>query len=164
MRPLLVGVRMRRSDLFFVLIIGAITTGATRSTADEIRACRLIPTGVTVLTRLEDAPRSLTRKLMARVGDIVPVGAPFDATDNLRIGKTRRLIFIWNRGTRWVVATEHGGIVYNDPVFAFEIDQNDRNKVTLVREETPFPDGVCSTASSLLVIGYPPHIIRRRPE
>lgn len=94
----------------------------------------------------------------------MPVGAPFDSTDVVRIGKSRRLIFIWNRGTRWVVATEHGGLAYNFPVFAFEIDRDDE-KAILVRQETAgFTNEVCSTASSLLVIGYPPYIRTAPPK
>jgi hypothetical protein len=146
-------------SLVKVLMVGSITIMAERSVgADEIRACRLVPVGVTVLSRLEDAPTSLSRELTRRVGEVVPVGAPFDSTDVIRTRKNRRLIFIWNRGTRWVVATEHGGFGYNDPVFAFEIDESDLDKIRLVQEEKAFPDTVCSTASSLLVIGYQPNV------
>jgi hypothetical protein len=117
-----------------------------------------------VISRLDDAPPALAQALKERLGEVVPVGAPFDSADVIRIGKNRRLIFIWNRGTRWVVATEHGGLGYNDPVFAFEVDQNNGDKVSLVREETAFPDTVCSTASSLLVIDYPPYIKNASPK
>jgi hypothetical protein len=119
--------------------------------------CRSLPEGVSVLTRLNDAPQPLVQALAERIGDIVPAGAPFDATDVIRVGKNRRLIFIWTRGTRWVVATERGGYGYGDPVFAFEASEDSRN-VTLVRQEAAFRDTVCSTASSLLVFGYPPYV------
>ena len=152
-----------RTELIRVVTICSITTAATWSAADEIRPSRLLPTGVSVISRLDDAPLSLVQALTERVGEVVPVGAPFDSTDIIEIEKNRRLIFIWNRGTRWVVATEHGGRGYNNPVFAFEIDHHD-NKVSLVREEVAFPDTVCSTASSLLVIGYPPYIMEAPPK
>jgi hypothetical protein len=79
-----------------------------------------------------------------------------------RTGKNRRLIFIWNRDTRWIVAIERGGLGYNDPVFAFEIGQD--HKAVLVREETAFPNTVCSTASSLLVIDYSPYLSATPPK
>jgi len=153
-----------RTGLIGVFAICFVTIAATLSAADEIPPCRLLPTGVSVISRLDDAPLPLVHALTERVGEVVPVGAPFDSTDVIRIGKNRRLIFIWNRGARWVVATEHGGLAYNDPVFAFEIDQDGR-KATLVREEAAsFPNTVCSTASSLLVIGYPPYVTAAPPK
>lgn len=147
-----------RTGLVGIFAMAFVMVTIIWSAADEIPACRLVPTGVSVITRLDDAAPSLVRALTERIGEIVPVDAPFDPTDVVRIGKSRRLIFIWNRGTRWVVATEHGGLAYNFPVFAFEIDRDDE-KAILVRQETAgFPNEVCSTASSLLVIGYPPYV------
>lgn len=130
------------------LAIGFAVMAATPSVADYIPPCQTIPAGVSVISRLEDAPASLVRALTDRVGEIVAVGAPFDNTDRVQTGKNRRLIFIWNRGTRWVVATEHGGRGYNDPIFAFEIDK--QNRVTLVRDKWAIPYSVCSTATSLI--------------
>ena len=156
--------RTKKTAVLRVLIVSFIATSAKWSAADEIRPCRLIPTGVSVVSRLDDAPAALARALTKRVGKVVPVGTPFDSTDVIEIGKNRRLIFIWNRGTRWVVATEHGGLGYNDPVFAFEIDKTDEDRVSFVREEIAFPDTVCSTASSLMVIGYPPYIMSTSPK
>ena len=133
-----------------------IAISVQRSAADEIRPCRLVPTGVSVFSRLDDAPPHLVRALESRVGEVVPVGAAFDNTDVRRTGKNRRLIFIWKRETRWVVATEHGGLGYNDPVFAFDQNQNNGDQVSFVREEIATPSTVCSTASSLLVVGSLP--------
>jgi hypothetical protein len=149
---------VRRTGLAGLAAIALIIAAVRWSEADEIPPCRLVPTGVSVVNRLEDAPPSLVHALTERVGEVAPIGTPFDSTDVIRTGgKNRRLIFIWNRGTRWVIATEHGGLGYNDPVYAFEIDQDNR-KVTLLRAETAFPSTVCSTASSLLVIGTPAYI------
>jgi hypothetical protein len=69
-------------------------------------------------------------------------------TDLVRIGKNRRPIFIWSKESRWIVATEHGGRVWNYPVFAFDIDR-DHNAI-LVRTEAAAVNTVCATASSLL--------------
>jgi hypothetical protein len=137
----------------FIAVTFIATTVA--SFADEIRPCKLVPDGVSVISGLDSAPRPVAMALKERVGEVVPVGASFDSTDLVRIGKSRRLVFIWNRGTRWVIATEHGGLGYNDPVFAFEFTEGS-DRATFVREELAFPNTICSTASSLLVIGYPP--------
>jgi hypothetical protein len=75
-------------------------------------------------------------------------------TDLVRIGKNRRPIFIWSKESRWIVATEHGGRVWNYPVFAFDIDR-DHNAI-LVRTEAAAVNTVCATASSLLEIGVRP--------
>ena len=98
---------------------------------------------------LAAAPPTLTRALKDRLGDIAAPGAAFDATDVIITGRSRRLIFIWNREKRWIVATEHGGRGYNDPLFAYDLGQEDRS-VTLAQERVAFPDTLCSTAISLL--------------
>ncbi|CCE00680.1 hypothetical protein [Bradyrhizobium sp. STM 3809] len=116
-----------------------------------------LPSGVSAFRRLDDAPPELVRALTQRVGEIVPVGARFDATDVVFIGpgKFRRLIFIWSRNNRWVVATERGGIAYNDPIFAFEIE-GDRREAVFLREEIALPGSICSTASGLLDVAGSP--------
>jgi hypothetical protein len=85
------------------------------------------------------------------VGEVVPVGARFDATDFVLIGpaRFRRLIFIWNLSNRWVIATEHGGYGYNDPIFAFDISR-DGHEAVFLQESIARPDSICLTASSLL--------------
>jgi hypothetical protein len=108
-----------------------------------------LPKGAAATSRLDDAPPSLVRALTGRVGEVVPAGTKFDATDVIVTGKDRRLIFIWNLGNRWIVATEHGGLGYNDPIFAFDVSQDGRQAL-FVQERAAFPDSVCSTASSLL--------------
>jgi hypothetical protein len=86
------------------------------------------------------------------VGELVAPGERFDATDVVMTGKNRRLIFIWNVGRRWIVATEHGGYGYNNPIFAFDLSQDGRD-AALVAEWIAFPRNVCSTALTLLTFG-----------
>lgn len=105
--------------------------------------------GASAIAHLDDAPPALARALVQRVGEVVPAGTKFDATDLLVTGKNRRLIFIWSLNNRWVVATEHGGIGYSDPIFAFEMSQDGREAIFL-QERVAYPDSVCSTASRLL--------------
>ena|SRR5579871_1379098 len=144
-----------RAEVITVVAICFVAIAATGAAADYIPPCQSVPADVSVISRLDDAPPSLVGALTARVGEIVPVGGRFDSTDVVWTGKNRRLIFIWNRGTRWVVATEHGGLGYNDPIFVFESDEQ-QNKVELVREEITFPPGVCLTALRLIAAAPSP--------
>lgn len=144
----------------FVLFVVAtvLIWSAVWSAAHRVPPCRLPPNGVSVVSRLDDAPAPLVQALTEHVGEVVPAGALFDTTDVIVFGRNRRLIFIWNRGTRWVVATEHGGIGYNDLVFAFEVNQND-GKAILLREEVAFRSTLCTTASALLVADDRTHVM-----
>jgi len=110
-----------------------------------------LPNAASAISRLDDAPPVLVRALVERVGEVVPAGAKFDATDVAWTGKNRRLIFVWNLSNRWVIATEHGGVGYNDPIFAFDMSQ-DRREAIFLQERIAFPESVCSTASSLLAL------------
>lgn len=133
-----------RTGLVGILAIIVAAAAVIPCAADGFPSCPLVPTGVSVSTRLDDAPPSLVRALTERVGEIAPAGAPIDVTDLVRIGKNRRLIFIWSKESRWIVATEHGGRVWNYPVFAFDIDR-DHNAI-LVRTEAAAVNTVCATA------------------
>lgn len=115
--------------------------------ADFIPPCP-VPDGV-IATSLENAPPPLLRALKERIGELVPPGGRFDSTDVVRVGKNRRLILIWNAGKRWIVATEHGGIGYNDPIFAYDLGQDDQNAI-LTGGRIAFPGTVCRTANDLL--------------
>jgi hypothetical protein len=134
---------------FSGLILAAAVSAVTEipAWADETPACTP-PDGVTSLP-LQSAPPPLLRALRERIGELAPPGAPFDATDVVTTGRNRRLIFVWHSGARWIIATEHGGIGYNDPIFAYDLSQDNRN-ATFVQERTAIPNTVCATAISLL--------------
>jgi hypothetical protein len=83
------------------------------------------------------------------IGEIVEPGKEFDATDVRIATHDRRLIFIMNIGRRSVLATEQGGIVYNDPIFVIDVSADGRN-AALVATRVTFPLIVCSTARSLI--------------
>jgi hypothetical protein len=121
--------------------------------ADVIPSCALRK-GVVSTSLQKGAPPALLRALEQHVGEIVPPGARFDATDIVEAGHTRREIFVWNVGRRWVVATEHGGRGYNNPIFAFDLSQDGRS-ATLVQERIVFPETVCATAFDLLAVESP---------
>ena len=97
---------------------------AAPASAYELQRCRP-PAGVSEFLKLSDAPGEIRQSLKKRAGDIVNPGEPFDATDVVTHGAHFwRLVFIWHRGSRWVVATEHGGIAYGNPIFAFDLRED----------------------------------------
>ena len=116
--------------------------------ADFIPPC-VLPEGV-VSVPLESVPPALTQALREQFGEIVAPGEKFDATDIIIVRKNRRFIFFWNIGKKWIVATEHGGLGYNDPIFVYQLGEGDRAAV-LTKREIAFPNTVCAVASSLLV-------------
>jgi hypothetical protein len=115
---------------------------------DFIPTCRL-PAGVTATTRQENLPRPVKDALKQKLGELVYPDLPFDATDVVMTGHNRRLIFVWSRNNRWVIATEHGGRGYNDPIVAYDLSP-DGVRATLHAERIAYPKTVCSTAEELL--------------
>ena len=97
----------------------------------------------------KDIPAALRDAVKQRLGELVPTNSPFDATDVVTTGHNRRLIFFWTRGHRWVVATEHGGRGYNDPILAYDVSLDGR-QASFVAERIAYPNSVCSTAEELL--------------
>ena len=56
-------------------------------------------------------PSGLPPALRDAMSDIALPGEPFDTTDVFVKGhKHGRYIFVWNAGTRWIVATEQGAL------------------------------------------------------
>lgn len=117
--------------------------------SDDIPPC-VPPLGVVVVSR-DQAPPALTQALTAQLGEIAAPGEKFDATDVVRTGRNRRLIFIWGAGTKWIVATEHGGRGYNDPIFVYLLSDDKRNAVR-VAEKISFPNSVCADAHELIAL------------
>jgi hypothetical protein len=132
----------------FAAVAAIFCTISNQAVADYIPPCD-VPSGIEAHAFPTDLPIGLTHFLWDKFGEIVPPGEEFDSTDVVVTRKSRRAIFVWSRGTRWVIATEHGGIGYNDPVFAFDI-LADGLGVSLVGEEIAFPETVCSAAIELM--------------
>ncbi len=138
---------------FLVIASAATDAGPDRGrlravSLDIIPACR-VPLGVTSYSDEKPIPAALREALKQKIGDLVLPGAAFDSTDWVTTGHSRRLIFIWARGNRWIVATEHGGRAYNDPIFAYEISPNGQ-RANLIGERIAGPKFVCATAEELL--------------
>jgi len=135
--------------LFCVFALACVPTAMSWTTstsiaADEFPHCKR-PSGVEERAFPSDLPIGLRDVIRDKFGEIVSPGQKFDSTDRIVTGKSRRAIFVWMRGTRWVIATEHGGLGYNDPVFAFDVSA-DGSEAKLVAEAVVFPDSICATA------------------
>ena len=122
---------------------------STAAKADYIPPCPPPDSDVKVLSFPGGIPTSLLKLLTEHVGDIASPGEKFDATDVRVTGRNRRMIFVWNRGVRYVFATEHGGIGYNDPIFVYEFDPK-KGTARLVSEAIAFPNTVCEIATGLI--------------
>jgi hypothetical protein len=95
-----------------------------------------MPRGASAVSYPAGTPPALSLALKEHLGDMALPGEPFDATDVVATGRHRRLIFIWRYETRWVVATEHGGIGYNNPVFAYELGADDQTAMLIEERVT----------------------------
>jgi hypothetical protein len=108
-----------------------------------------VPAGVVSVPIPEGVPAVLQSALRGSLGDIALPGEKFDATDIVMTRRSRRFIFVWNVGRRWIVATEHGGRGYNNPIFAYDIS-DDGETASLVETRIAVPATVCATATSLM--------------
>lgn len=120
---------------------------STMAQADTIPSCSA-PTGVTPVDLPSGIAPAVLNALHDKVGDIALPGQPFDDTDIVMTGKSRRLIFVWHTGSKWIVATEHGGRGYNDPIFLYNLS-DDGKTASLVATRLSFPGGICADAVSL---------------
>jgi hypothetical protein len=136
-------------SLLSVMLAAAWMIGS-HANADQLPSCAA-PLGATIRSFPNEIPQALLKALNDKLGDVASPGQPFDATDVVVVGRNRRVIFVWKRGQRWVVATEHGGRGYNDPVLAFNLTSDGLNP-SFVAVKTTFPESLCSTATELLEV------------
>ena len=122
---------------------------ATFNVASGFQICKQ-PPGVEERVFPNDLPIGLINAIKDKFGEIVAPGEKFDSSDKVVTGKNRRAIFVWMRERRWVIATEHGGLGYNNPVFAFEVSA-DGLEAKLVAEAIVLrTDSLCGTAVRLI--------------
>lgn len=108
------------------------------------------PKGVTVVSKLKYAPAALRKTIGAQLGPMAEPDESFNPTDVVDPRyPMRRLIVIWNRGNRWVVATELGGVAYSDPIFLYKLDR-DNERAQLLDTRTAIERSVCATATEML--------------
>ena len=95
-------------------------------------------------------PSGLPGILRDRIGDVALPGEPFDSTDVYAKGhKHRRYIFVWNIGSRWIVAMEQGGITLRAAIFAYDLGKDGKGAV-LIEESIAFPESACASATKLV--------------
>jgi hypothetical protein len=117
--------------------------------AEPLSSCA-VPPATVARAFPGEVPEAVLTALDAKVGDIAAPGEPFNSTDVVMPGKKmRRVIFVWERGARWVFATEHGGIAYFTPVLAFDLG-SDGSSAALVTSKTGSPNTLCATATELI--------------
>jgi hypothetical protein len=115
--------------------------------ADFIPPCPA-PANVVVAAIPSGLPGSIVKDLATRYGVIAEPGQEFDATDIATTGIRARYIFGWQIGASWVVALEHGGRGYNDPVLRYEASP-DGTGFRMAQMRSAVPLTVCRTASAL---------------
>jgi hypothetical protein len=94
-------------------------------------------------------PSGLPPVLRDAMGNIALPGEPFDSTDvHVKGHKYRRYIFVWNLGTRWIVATEQGGIALRSAIFIYDLGK-DGKTATLINKRIGFTNNVCGAATKL---------------
>lgn len=84
------------------------------------------------------------------MGNIALPGEPFDTTDVYVKGHNhRRYICVWIMGTRWIVATEIGGIALHAAISTYEVGR-DGKTVAPIENRLTFPSSVCTAATELV--------------
>jgi hypothetical protein len=139
----------RRAKL---LALAGLVLSSSFAGADEIPSCPA-PNGVESRSFPDQIPPPLMKALTERYGAFARSGEKFYATDAHLADEpplsNRRIIFVWQQGARWLFATEHGGMGYNDPIFLYDLDDGSA-EAALVKEEIGFPITVCEKARKLL--------------
>jgi len=123
-----------------VLAMAASATPAQATIAD----CPAPPGAIKVAL-----PSGLPPALRDAMGDIALPGEPFNAIDIYVKGQpNRRHLFVWNIGSRWIVATEQGGIALRSAIFVYDLGK-DGKIATLIDQRIGFPSDVCAAATKL---------------
>lgn len=122
----------------------AMVATATPAQAAAIQGCPAPPGAIKVTL-----PSGLPAALREKMGNIALPGQPFNALDIYVKGQpNRRYIFVWAIGSRWIVATEVGGIALRAEVDTYDLG-NDSKTATLIDNRITFPSNVCALATRL---------------
>jgi hypothetical protein len=127
------------------LSIVALTVVAAPAAAQTIPACPLAA-GVKDVSYAQ-VP-DVVKQVFSKSHKVSMPGGAFDAKKE----DSQRLIWVRNRGTRWVVAYEQGGD-YVNKVARFDLPKP--NAINVGPEREAQPDGLCDVANTQLGIGAP---------
>ncbi len=131
--------------IFLISGVFAFAASATPAQAAAISDCPS-PRGAVKVA----LPSGLPPALRKAIGNIALPGEPFDATDVFVKGHShRRYIFVWNIGSRWIVAAEQGGIALRAAVLAYDLGKDDKTAV-LIEQRFTFPESACAAAAKLV--------------
>jgi hypothetical protein len=134
-----------------VLFAMLIATCGSVAVADEMPPCP-VPEGVTVRSFPDEVPGDILR-MMTNDGkwEFAKPSEDFNSIDIFRPGlKNRRVIFVWERGRRWVVATERGGRRYNTPMMVFDQDPSTTSFRFSHLDAAGAIENVCRVATTLI--------------
>ena len=136
---------MKLFSLVFILSLAV--TGAAR--ADIIPPCPA-PADVTVLP-FDQVPIGLQKALHDKAGDLSPPPNPASPAPagRRKLPAATYGLFVWNRSTRWVIATQHGSRGYDAPVYVFDLAA-DGKRVGLTTEKRASGKTVCAVAKALV--------------
>lgn len=130
---------------FWTVLVGfACVLALNPAHADYIAPCP-VPAGIVSVP----LPGGLPPALRKEFGDIALPNQDFDATDVELTGRNVRFIFVWNKGSKWLVATEHGGIGYYDLISAYDLSK-DFQTASKIADEDAFPPTVCRQSQNLV--------------
>jgi hypothetical protein len=122
----------------------AMVASAALAQVAATRDCPAPPGAVNVAL-----PSGVPPALRGVMGNIALPGEPFDSSDVYVKGhKYSRYIFAWNVGTRWIVATEQGGIALRLVIFVYRLGK-DGKTAALIDKRVAFTNSVCETATKL---------------
>ncbi len=127
-----------RAAAIAAFLAGVLCAG--RVAAAEVSACLVLPPVEEVAPA--DMPPPLRAALARDIGVFTLPGQDFDATDVVRTGGRRRLLWLRKRGTRWIAVFEHRGRSYDHPFAVYEMGL-DGQSIAGVREGVAFPASVC---------------------
>jgi hypothetical protein len=128
------------------IMAGALRMVAYATLAQEaaIAECPVPPGAVKVAL-----PSGLPPALSQAMGNIALPGEPFDAGDvYVKRHKHSRYIFVWNIGSRWIVATEEGGKVLRAAIVSYDLGNDGRNAI-VIEERITSPTNFCAAATRL---------------
>jgi hypothetical protein len=127
------------------IIAGSLAIAASARSAQQAISDCPVPTGAVKVA----LPTGLPPALRDKIGDVALPGEPFNTIDVYVKGQPdRRYLFVWKIDSRWIVATEQGGIALRSAIFVYALGK-DGKTVTLIDQRIGFSNDACTAASRM---------------